>query len=165
MTENIAPLLYPMGQGIDQTSAKEEYQYAGDVAAPRPLLSADGWILMAARFVRLFSYGYLAVALILYLVQLGLSQLEIGSLFTVTILGDLIVTLWLTTRADALGRRHTLLIAALLKVLAGSAYAFSNNYWALLLCGFVGIISPTVSEKAASRRDGCDSVRLRTMLL
>lgn len=111
-----------------------------------PMLSRDGWLLLLARFVRLFSYGWLAVALILFLVQVGLGQWEIGLLFTATLLGDLIVTFLLSTSADSWGRRKTLLTSSLLKVFAGCMYAFSSSFWGLLFAGFVGIISPTGGE-------------------
>lgn len=113
---------------------------------PGPMLTADGWLLLMARFVRLFSYGWLSVALILYLVQLGFSQWSIGVLFTATLLGDLVVTFFLTTTADALGRRQTLLIGSLLKVFAGCMYAFQSSFWGLFIAGVVGIISPTGGE-------------------
>src|SRR5262245_13332770 len=51
-------------------------------------LPRDGWLLFATRFVRLFAYGLLAVVLVLYLSELGLSDWQIGLLLTLTLLGD-----------------------------------------------------------------------------
>ena len=36
-------------------------------------LPLDGWLLFATRFVRLFAYGLLAVVLVLYLAETGMS--------------------------------------------------------------------------------------------
>ena len=133
-------LLYTMGPTILPTSG-------GAVAdTSSAVLSRDGWLLLLARFVRLFSYGWLAVALILFLVQVGLDQWEIGLLFTATLLGDLLVTFLLSTTADSWGRRKTLLASSLLKAFAGVVYAFSSSFWMLLFAGFLGIISPTGGE-------------------
>jgi MFS family permease len=118
----------------------------GDDQRAPPLLSIDGKLLMAARFVRLFSYGWLAVGLILYLSTVGFSQFQIGALFSVTLLGDLLVTFWLSTSADSLGRRSTLLASSLLKVFGGCTYAFLHSFVGLIIAGFIGIVSPTGGE-------------------
>src|SRR5262245_9080394 len=82
-------------------------------------LPRDGRLLFATRFVRLFAYGLLAVVLVLYLAELGLQDWEIGLLLTLTLLGDVAISLWLTTSADRLGRRRMLVAGAVLMVLAG----------------------------------------------
>src|SRR5262252_6786255 len=51
-------------------------------------LPIDGWILIATRLIRLFAYGSLSVVLVFYLVGVGLSEREIGTLFTMTLIGD-----------------------------------------------------------------------------
>jgi len=73
------------------------------------ILSKDGSILFITRMVRLFAYGSLSVILLIYLAQIGLSDTQIGLLLTLTLLGDTIISLWLTTRADCVGRRRMLL--------------------------------------------------------
>ena len=106
----------------------------------------DGWLIMVARFIRLFSYGWISVGLIRYLTELDYSQFMIGCLFTATLFGDLVITFYLTTTADSFGRRTTLLIGSLLKIFAGVSYAFTGNFVLLLLAGMIGIISPTGGE-------------------
>ena len=63
-------------------------------------LSSDAWLLFATRFTRLFAYGALSVVLVFYLIRLGLSEGDTGLLLTLTLLGDTLVSLYLTTRAD-----------------------------------------------------------------
>ncbi|HEX3179587.1 MAG TPA: MFS transporter, partial [Methylomirabilota bacterium] len=69
-------------------------------------LTTDGRLLFATRFVRLFAYGALSVVLVLYLVGLGLTESATGALLSATLLGDTLVSLYLTTRADRFGRRR-----------------------------------------------------------
>ena len=75
-------------------------------------------LLFVARSVRMFGYGLLAVVLVLYLDASGLSGAEIGLLLALTLLGDVLISLWLTTHADRLGRRRVLVLGAVL-LLAG----------------------------------------------
>ena len=48
----------------------------------------------------MFAYGFLSVILVLYLASIGIDAHRIGMLLTLTLLGDVIVSLFLTTRAD-----------------------------------------------------------------
>jgi len=63
-------------------------------------LTRDGWLLFLTRFVRLFAYGSLSVVLVFYLIGLGLNESQTGLLLTLTLVGDTVVSLYLTTRAD-----------------------------------------------------------------
>ena len=77
-------------------------------------LSRDGWLLFVTRFARLFAYGSLSVILVFYLVGLGLSEAQVGLVLTLTLVGDVIVSLYLTTRADHIGRRRMLIVGSIL---------------------------------------------------
>src|SRR6478735_8972000 len=94
-------------------------------------LTVDGRLLFATRFVRLFAYGALSVVLVLYLVGLGLTETDTGLLLTAVLLGDTVVSLYLTTRADRIGRRRMLLIGGVLMAAAGIAFAFTRQMWLL----------------------------------
>lgn len=73
----------------------------------------------------MFSYGSLSVVLFLYLAEMGFKEFEIGKLLTYILLGDLAITMWLTTSADRFGRKKTLVIGALLKLFTGVVFAVS----------------------------------------
>jgi predicted MFS family arabinose efflux permease len=103
-------------------------------------------LLFAARAVRMFGYGLLAVVLVLYLDASGLSGAEIGLLLTLTLLGDVLLSLWLTTHADRLGRRRVLVLGALLLLAAGLIFAATPVFAILLVAGAVGVISPSGNE-------------------
>ena len=109
-------------------------------------LTRDGWLLFVTRFLRLFAYGSLSVILVFYLVSLGLTETQTGLLFTLTLIGDVVVSLFLTTRADRIGRRRMLIVGALLMAAAGLAFAFTTNFLFLLIAGTIGVISPSGSE-------------------
>src|SRR4051794_11405259 len=109
-------------------------------------LTADGRLLFATRFVRLFAYGALSVVLVLYLVGLGLTESDTGVLLTAILLGDTLVSLYLTTRADRIGRRRMLVIGAVLMAGAGLAFALTRQMWLLILAGTIGVISPSGQE-------------------
>ncbi len=109
-------------------------------------LTTDGWLLFSTRFIRLFAYGSLSVVLVFYLVGIGLSEPQTGMLLTLTLAGDTVVSLFLTTRADRIGRRRMLVIGALLMVVAGTVFASTRQLWLLVLAGTVGVISPSGNE-------------------
>jgi MFS family permease len=109
-------------------------------------LTRDGWLLFATRFVRLFAYGSLSVVLVFYLVGVGLSESQTGLLLTLTLVGDTVVSLFLTTRADRMGRRRMLIVGAGLMAAAGLVFASATNLWVLVLAGTVGVISPSGQE-------------------
>jgi MFS family permease len=90
-------------------------------------LTRDGWLLFATRFIRLFAYGSLSVVLVFYLIGIGLSERQTGLLLTLTLAGDTVVSLFLTTRADRLGRRRMLLVGALLMGAAGLVFASTRS--------------------------------------
>jgi len=110
------------------------------------MLPLDARLLFAARIVRLFAYGFVAVVLVLYLSAIGLDDHRIGLLLSLTLAGDVIVSLFLTTRADALGRKRTLLAGALLMIGAAVVFAFTRDFTLLVLAATIGVISPSGNE-------------------
>lgn len=106
----------------------------------------DGRLLFGTRMVRLFAYGFLSVVLVLYLAQIGLSETQIGLLLTLTLLGDTIISLWITTNADRMGRRRMLVAGAGLMLLAGALFASTGDFALLLVAATIGVISPSGNE-------------------
>jgi len=103
-------------------------------------------ILFSTRIIRLFCYGFLSVVLALYLSEAGLTESRIGLLFTLTLVGDAVITLWLTTSADRLGRKRTLILGALLMVGAGIVFVLTRNVILLIIAAIIGVISPSGNE-------------------
>ena len=111
-----------------------------------PRSARDGLLIFATRITRLFAYGFLSVFLALYLTGLGLNSTETGVLLTLALLGDTGISLWLTTRADRVGRRRMLIAGAILMLVAGVVFAITRNYALLLIAATIGVISPSGSE-------------------
>jgi len=106
----------------------------------------DGRLLFVTRFTRLFAYGALSVVLVLYLTELGFDAAEVGLLMTLTLVGDTLVSFFLTTRADRVGRRRVLMAGALLMAAAGVVFATTHNFLLLITVGTIGVISPSGNE-------------------
>ncbi|HET8967302.1 MAG TPA: MFS transporter [Candidatus Acidoferrum sp.] len=109
-------------------------------------LPHDGWLLFVTRFARLFAYGSLSVILVFYLVGLGLTEAQAGLVLTLTLVGDVVVSLYLTTKADRIGRRRMLIVGSILMAAAGLAFACTSNLLFLVIAGTIGVISPSGHE-------------------
>ncbi len=94
----------------------------------------------------MFGYGFVSVVLVLYLAAIGLPDPEIGLLLTLTLLGDAVISLWLTTHADRVGRRRVLLAGSLLMAGAGLGFAASSSLAVLIVAATIGVISPSGNE-------------------
>ena len=103
-------------------------------------------LLFSTRILRMFAYGLLSVILVLYLAHLGFSTARIGLLLTLTLLGDTLISLWMTTSADRIGRRGMLVVGALLMVAAGVVFSLAQTFPVLLAAAIVGVISPSGNE-------------------
>jgi MFS family permease len=109
-------------------------------------LDRDGRILFSTRIIRLFAYGLLSVVLALYLAEIGLTETEIGLLLSLTLAGDVAVSLAITTTADRVGRRRMLQLGAVLVFFAGTVFAWTQHFPVLLIAAVVGTISPSGNE-------------------
>jgi MFS family permease len=103
-------------------------------------------LLFTTRTLRLFGYGFLSVVLALYLSDSGFDDLFMGVLFSSTLIGDAGISLLLTTTADRFGRKKTLIIGAILMMLAGIAFILTSNPVLLIIAAIVGVISPSGNE-------------------
>jgi len=111
-----------------------------------PGASADALRVLAARGVRAFGDGFVALLLPIYLVELGFSALAIGAIVTSTLIGTALLTLWVGLIANRHSRRLLLLAAAVLMAATGAGFAAITNFWPLLLIAFVGTMNPTSGD-------------------
>ncbi len=110
-------------------------------------LTGDAWLLFATRFIRLFAYGSLSVVLVFYLVGIGLSEPQTGLLLTLTLVGDTVVSLFLTTRADRIGRRRMLIVGAAADGGGRARLRLDRQRSGCSsLAGTIGVISPSGNE-------------------
>ncbi|KAH8891739.1 MFS general substrate transporter [Thozetella sp. PMI_491] len=106
----------------------------------------DVKLLCMQRFVRLFAYGASALVLVAFMEALGFSKTRIGFFMTLTLVGDVCISLVLTLFADSIGRKAILMLGAALMSASGLTFALSGNYWVLLIAAVVGVISPAGNE-------------------
>jgi MFS family permease len=92
----------------------------------------------------MFAYGGLAVILVLYLA--ALDGTAVGLILSLTLIGDIGISLWLTTHADRLGRRRVLISGAVLMTAAGLVFAVTDVFPLLLLAATIGVLSPSGNE-------------------
>ena len=114
-------------------------------------MTRDARLLFLARAVRMSGYGALGLVLVLYLAEAGLDPGQIGILLTLTLVGDTLISLWLTTHADRIGRRRTLIVGALLMAAAGAVFAGGTGFLVLLVAATLGVLSPSGSEVGGER--------------
>ncbi len=115
------------------------------MAFRRALLS-DVALLFTTRVLRLFAYGAISLVLVLYLSGLGLSGERIGVLLTMTLAGDTVLSLLITTAADRIGRKRMLIAGAGLMILGGAVFALTGDFILLLVAATLGVISPSGNE-------------------
>lgn len=106
----------------------------------------DIYLLLATRFTRTLAFGSSMLILVSYFELLGYSDIAIGLFMSMTLVGDVLISLVLTLFADRMGRRKVLILGALLMTMSGIVFATASNYWVLLLAAIVGVISPGGSE-------------------
>jgi predicted MFS family arabinose efflux permease len=103
-------------------------------------------VLFVTRGVRAFGDGFVSVLLAAYLAELGFSGWRIGAVATATLLGTAAATLLVGVVAERLGRRQTLLIAALVAAATGVAVASTSVFPLMLAVALVGTLNPTAGD-------------------
>ncbi|KAF2204606.1 MFS general substrate transporter [Delitschia confertaspora ATCC 74209] len=106
----------------------------------------DAYLIIALRSTRLLSAGIPSLTLALFFSSISVPAPKIGLFMTLTLLGDVVLSLLLTLVADSLGRRKILLAGSAMMVCSGAIFALSENFWVLLGAAVVGIISVTGAE-------------------
>ena len=112
-------------------------------------LSTDGKLILSARIIRTFAYGFLSIVFAIYLKLLGFNDVLIGIVLTATLVNSVIFTLIASFYADRIGRRKTLIIYGALMSIAGAIFLATENYFALITAALIGTINVTGSETGA----------------
>ena len=112
-------------------------------------LSTDGNLILSARIIRTFAYGFLSIVFAIYLKLLGFNDVLIGVVLTATLVNSVIFTLIASFYADRIGRRKILIIYGALMSIAGAIFLATENYFALITAALIGTINVTGSETGA----------------
>jgi MFS family permease len=102
--------------------------------------------LLAARALRDFGDGFVAILLPVYLIALGFSPLEIGAIATAALLGSALLTLGIGMIGSHHDRQRLLLAGASLMTATGVAFAIVHDFALLLVVAFAGTINPSAGS-------------------
>jgi len=102
--------------------------------------------LLAARGLRDFGEGLVAVILPAHLLALGFSAVQVGLLSSAALAGSALMTLGVGIAGARRDRRGLLLAAAGLMVATGLAFASLDGFAALLVVAMVGTLNPSAGS-------------------
>jgi MFS family permease len=108
--------------------------------------TADARRLVWAKGLRAVADGYVSILLPAYLLLLGYNSLQVGALTTATLLGSALLTLLSGFAVSRLGHRRALLVASVLMVVTGLAFAELTEFWPLLIVAFAGTLNPSSGD-------------------
>jgi MFS family permease len=109
-------------------------------------VAEEAFPLLAARALRGFADGYVAVLLPAYLLALGLDQLDVGYLSTATLAGSALAVLAVGVVGHRWPTQRLLLFAALLMAITGFSFASISSFWPLLIVAFIGTLNPSSGD-------------------
>jgi MFS family permease len=135
------PFRKSLSGGPERAASGVGGQAPGHGAGLRPTTS-----LLAARALRDFGDGFVAVLLPAYLLALGLTPLAVGVIATVSLLGSAFLTIGAGLLGARYDHRQLLLAAASLMIATGVAFAAVHDYALLLVVAFAGTINPSAGS-------------------
>ena len=132
MADKMSSLLIPINRLYNEIGISSLYH-----------TGLDACLVILARSCRMFAYGATSLIIALFFSSLNFSDFQIGLFMTLTLLGDVLLSLFLTLVADRVGRRRVLFVGASLMILSGAVFALFENFWILLGAAVLGVISAT----------------------
>lgn len=102
--------------------------------------------IFAARALRGFADGFVAVLLPVYLLALGLGSFEVGAIATATLFGSALATLTVGAWGHRWTGRALMLGAAALMAVTGLGFSTLSSFWPLLIVAFVGTLNPSSGD-------------------
>jgi MFS family permease len=111
-----------------------------------PGASRDAALLLETRGIRGFADGLVSVVLASYLTAVGLSDVRIGVVVTLTLLGSAALTLAVGLRAHAYPRRRLLRLVTVLMIATGIGFAAFDAFWPLAAVALIGTLNPSSGD-------------------
>ena len=105
-------------------------------------------LIYIAAWLRSFGIGLLGVVLGVFLFREGYSSTAIGMVIAAGLAGSAAGTVFVTFRADRLGRRRTLCILALLSAIGAVPLIFHFSLPAMLALAFLGMLNGMGSDRS-----------------
>lgn len=136
---------------VSALSFLKKYLFHESGLASLWITGRDAWLIIFARCCRMIAYGASSLILALFFNELDVSDSRIGLFLTLTLIGDVVLSLAISLVADRFGRRRTVCCGAGLMMLSGITFALSENYWILLPAAVVGVLSATGGDTGPFR--------------
>lgn len=110
--------------------------------------SSDQELLLVclAKGLRTFGFGSVSVILALFLAKHGFTSMQVGALFSATLIEDAIFTTIVSLFANRLGLKKVLLWCSALMMVSGLCLAFASQPWLIAVAAVCGIFSPAGFE-------------------
>ncbi|MEK7444570.1 MAG: MFS transporter, partial [candidate division NC10 bacterium] len=109
-------------------------------------MSANGWLVFAAKTTRTFCYGFLGVLFPIYVTRLGLDARGLGVAVTLTLLASAALTLAIRRPAERFGAKTMLVALAGLGVLSAGLFLVSQQPWIVVAAAMVGNLAVGTGE-------------------
>jgi MFS family permease len=100
----------------------------------------DVLVLMASRGVRAFAFSYLSVVFAIYLNQLGFSTVTVGLVFSTGYATSALLTAVWGFLADRYGRKHILILLAVLTIISNLLYLFFSHLVFILIAESIAAV-------------------------
>src|SRR5262249_46418788 len=107
-------------------------------------------VIYAAAWLRSFNIGLLGVVLGVFLSREGFSATAIGLVIAAGLAGSAAGTVFITFKADQLGRRRTLIMLALLSAAGALPLVLHLGLPSVLALAFVGMINGMGADRSPS---------------
>ncbi|CAH2350876.1 uncharacterized membrane protein [[Candida] railenensis] len=104
--------------------------------------SRDIYLIIFMRMIRLVAFHGVQLILIIYLKELEFDDRLVGLFMTITHLGDLITSFFLSVIADNVGRRAIFKFSSVVMGLTGVAFLLVKTHGLLIFISFIGIMTP-----------------------
>ena len=107
-------------------------------------------LICCAAFLRSMSTGVLGLSCSQCISRNGLSATWIGAVIAAGLAGSAVATGWISYRVDALGKRRSLVLLAILTAFGGVALALFHSPAALLVASFLFMLNGMGTDRSAS---------------
>jgi len=111
-----------------------------------PAVMRDLRRILAVQALRAFVYGFASVILGTSFAGAGLSDVQVGSIFTAMLAGTAFTSIVVGIIGDRLGRRATYAFLLAVMGLAGTIYAFTTSLPVLIVVALTGTLSTDANE-------------------
>jgi MFS family permease len=108
------------------------------------------FLIYVAAWLRSFGIGFLGVVLGVLLFRRGFSSIDIGFVVAAGLAGAAAGTVFITWRADRIGRRRTLVALSALTSVGAAALIFNLPVPALVVLSFLGMVNGMGTDRSAA---------------